>query len=157
MPSPGAHVPKFDPPASDNEYFERMCRVIFTAGLNWATLDQKWSGIKQAFHGFEIDAVAAMGEAEIEELMKNPAVIRNRAKIQAIITDAREFQAVIDEYGSLSKYLDSLRPQGEAAMRAAFIKRFAFMGPGTASIYLLHLGEDQPEAAAKWQAHHRSR
>jgi DNA-3-methyladenine glycosylase I len=131
-----------DPPTSDNDYFERMSRIIFMSGLNWATLEKKWPGIKQAFRGFDIQAVAALGERDIAELMQNSAVIRNEAKIKAIIANAREFQSVIDEHSSFAAYLNSLKQQGTEVLVKQLIKRFAFMGKGTARIFLFSVGED---------------
>jgi DNA-3-methyladenine glycosylase I len=154
-------MPKWQPhhyekPSSDNEYFERMARVIFTAGLNWATLDKKWPGIVEAFDGFDIATVAGYDERKINGLMQNPAVIRNRAKIQAVVTNAREFEAIIDESGSFASYLKSLRDQGgEEGETAAITKRFSFMGKGTTVIFLYSCGEELPKARAEWEAAHR--
>ena len=149
------HNHKVDPPISDNDYFERMSRIIFMSGLNWATLEKKWPGIKDAFRGFDIDTVAAMGESEGEALMRNSAVIRNQAKLHAIITNAREFQSVIDEFGSFSKYLETLRVQGEMAIRDTIARRFSFIGKSTAVIFLHACGEHLAEASAKWHDRHQ--
>jgi DNA-3-methyladenine glycosylase I len=155
MPKPGDwHQHKVEKPTGDNDYFERMSRVIFMSGLNWATLEKKWPGIRAAFSDFDIAKVAAYGEPQIYALMQNSAVIRNRPKITAIVSNAREFQAVADEHGSFAKYLDSLRAQGEDAMRSAISKRFAFMGKGTTVIFLFAAGENLPEATKEWESHH---
>jgi len=156
MPKPGDwHNHQVETPTNDNDYFERMSRVIFMSGLNWATLDKKWPGIKQAFRGFEIDAVAAMSEPYVDTLMQNPDVIRNRPKITAIIGNAREFQALKDEFGSFKSYLDSLRSTGgEEALKAGVAKRFAFMGKGTTVIFLFSAGESLPEATREWESRH---
>jgi DNA-3-methyladenine glycosylase I len=146
-----------EPPTVDNDYFERMSRVIFMSGLNWATLEKKWPGISNAFHGFGIGTVAALGEPDIDSLMQNPDVIRNRPKITAVITNAREFQAVIDEFGSFKAYLASLRKEGgEDALRQQVAKRFAFMGKGTTVIFLFSVGEELPEATKEWHLRHDS-
>jgi DNA-3-methyladenine glycosylase I len=144
MPKPSDWLShKIDKPQSDNEYFERMSRVIFMAGLNWATLEKKWPGIKAAFDGFDIATVAAYDEAKVNALMEDPAVIRNRPKIQAVINNAREFQAAIDQGGSFANYLKSLRAEGgEEGERASIAKRFAFMGKGTTLIFLHACGEE---------------
>ncbi len=87
--------------------------------------------------------------------MQNTDVIRNRPKITAIITNAREFQAIIDELGSFKAYLASLREKGgEVALREQIAKRFAFMGKGTTVIFLLSVGEDLPEATKEWHSRH---
>ena len=124
------------------------------SGLNWKMLEKKWPGIGKAFAGFDIDNVASFGESEINALMDNTDVIRNRPKITAIVSNAREFQAVADEFGSFAKYLDSIRPDGEEAMKKAISKRFVFMGPGTSTIFLFACGESMPEATKRWHEQH---
>ena len=144
-----------DKPTTDHDYFERMSRVILVSGLNWRTLEKKWPGIKQAFANFEIERVARFEEPEIEALMANPDVIRNLPKIRAIVANAAEFQAIAREHGSFARYLAELRRSGgEAALRDALSKRFAYLGKGTTVMYLFSVGEDLPEAAKAWEAHH---
>ena len=146
---------KVDPPKSDNDYFERMSRVIFMAGLNWRTLEKKWPGIKTAFADFDIDQVAEFGEPEIDGLMKNSDVIRNLPKIRAIISNAQELQQIIKEQGSVKDYLRRLRSDGgEEGLRKAVSKRFAFLGPGTTTIWLFSVGEELPQATQEWEARH---
>jgi DNA-3-methyladenine glycosylase I len=152
MPRPDHHEP-VEKPDSDNEYFERMSRVIFMAGLNWATLTKKWPGIREAFADFDIAAVAEFDEPQIEALMKNPDVIRNLPKIRAIIKNAQTFQEITAEHGSFANYLKSL--DGEDELRMTIAKRFAFMGKGTTVIFLFSVGEDLPKASAEWQARHQ--
>src|SRR5262245_63314872 len=96
-------------PKNDNDYFERMSRVIFMSGLNWQTLDKKWPGIKKAFANFDVNKVARFQESKVEELMANAEVIRNLSKIRAVIANAKEMQAAIAEHGSFAKYLAMLR------------------------------------------------
>ena len=140
-----------DKPTGDNDYFERMSRVIFMAGLNWATLDKKWPGINSAFDGFDIETVADYNEDKVDQLMADPDVIRNLPKIKAIINNASQFQDVIKEYGSFEKYVKELQRSGEDQMRAQIAKRFAFMGKGTTAIFLFSIGIDLPKAREEWQ------
>ncbi len=147
---------KVTKPKDDSEYFERMSKVIFMAGLNWQVLDKKWPGIQKAFAGFDIAKVAKFQEPEIEELMNNTDVIRNLAKIRAIIKNAQEIQKLAEEEGSFESYLARLHKEGgEDGMRDAVSKRFAFLGKGTTVIFLFSVGQDLPKAAAEWQAHHQ--
>jgi 3-methyladenine DNA glycosylase Tag len=149
----GLEIPK---PTDDNDYFERMSRVILASGLNWRTLEVKWPGIKQAFADFDVATVAGYAEPEIDALMANPAVIRNLPKIRAIVANAGEFQAIAKEHGGFGVYLTDLRERGgEAQMREAISKRFAFMGKGTTVIFLYAVGEDLPEAMQEWEARHQ--
>src|SRR5215216_7784777 len=86
---------EMEKPKNDNDYFERMSRVIFMSGLNWQTLEKKWPGIKKAFANFDVDKVAKFQDSRIEELMANPDVIRNLPKIRAVIAHARQIQAIV--------------------------------------------------------------
>ena len=157
MPKPEWHIHhKIAKPKNDDEYFERMSRVILAAGLNWQVLDKKWPGIRTAFADFNVNKVAKFQEPEIEELMMNPEVIRNLAKIRAIIKNAQEIQSIAAEHGSFANYLASLRKAGgEAGMREAVSKRFAFLGKGTTVIFLFAVGQDLPEATKEWHARHQ--
>jgi 3-methyladenine DNA glycosylase Tag len=146
-----------DKPATDQDYFERMSRVILVSGLNWRTLEKKWPGIRNAFANFDINIVAGFDQPEIDALMANPEVIRNLPKIRAIVANAAEFQAIAKEHGSFARYLAELRRNGgEAGLRAAVSNRFAFLGKGTTVIYLFSVGEDLPDATKEWEARHRN-
>jgi 3-methyladenine DNA glycosylase Tag len=144
-----------DKPTTDHDYFERMSRVILVSGLNWRTLEKKWPGIKKGFANFNINKVARFQEPDIEALMANPDVIRNVAKIRAIVANAAEFQAIAKEHGSFARYLAELRRSGgEAGLRDGVSQRFAFLGKSTTVIFLFSVGEDLPEATKEWEAQH---
>jgi 3-methyladenine DNA glycosylase Tag len=72
-------------PTNDSIYFEKMCRVIFQAGLNWHVIDGKWGGTKKAFSNFNIEKVACYTNADVLCLMNGTGIVRNKGKIQAII------------------------------------------------------------------------
>jgi 3-methyladenine DNA glycosylase Tag len=154
MPSPSEwHDRKVEKPKDDNDYFERMSQVVFMSGLNWRTLEKKWPGIQTAFASFNIDAVAEFQEPEIEALMRNPAVIRNLAKIRAVVANAQTMQHIAREHGSFRHYLSELKQSGgEDAMRDAVSKRFAFLGKGTTVIFLYAVGEELPKAIKEEEA-----
>lgn len=113
------------------------------------------SCIKNAFATFDIKTVARFQEPEIEALMATPEVIRNLPKIRAIVANGAKFQAIAKEHGSFARYLAELRRSGgEAGLRAAVSKHFAFMGKGTTVIYLFSVGEDLREATKEWDTQH---
>jgi len=72
-------------PPTDDCYFENMSRVIFQAGLNWQVVEKKWSTIRKAFADFDINMVASFTGLDVENLMSNKGIIRNRGKIRAIV------------------------------------------------------------------------
>jgi 3-methyladenine DNA glycosylase Tag len=129
-------------PSNDEAYFENMCRVIFQAGLNWKVIDNKWPSIKKALLNFETEKIACFTEADIERLMKDPEIIRNKGKIKAIIQNAQNFEAIEKQYGSFQKYLDSLDKSNnyENAIKD-LVNKFKWLGPPSASLFLYTVGE----------------
>ncbi len=129
-------------PTNDGAYFENMCRVIFQAGLNWKVIDNKWSSIKKALLNFKIEKISCFTEADIERLMKDPGIIRNKGKIKAIIQNAQNFNAIEKRYGSFQKYLDSLDKSNnyENAIKD-LVNKFKWLGPPSASLFLYTVGE----------------
>jgi DNA-3-methyladenine glycosylase I len=73
----------------ENELFERLSLEAFQAGLSWITILKRRQGFRKAFHNFNIRKVAKMTDGDIERLMQDEGIIRNRAKIQATICNAR--------------------------------------------------------------------
>ena len=89
----------------DQALFELLCMETYQAGLSWETVLNKRQAFRQAFHGYQIQAVAEMSDEELEALMDNPAIIRNHAKIFATRTNAQAFLQVQKEYNSFDTYL----------------------------------------------------
>jgi len=81
-------------PANDDGYFENMTRVIFQAGLSWETIGNKWPSFKKASANFSIDEVAKFDEGNVSQLMSNTGIVRNTRKIEATISNAKEFQRI---------------------------------------------------------------
>ncbi len=130
-------------PPGDDAYFENMTRVIFLAGLSWNMIDKKWPNFKKAFQNFSIDKVAEFDEKDVQRLLSDASIVRNRLKILAAINNAREFQNVRREYGSFQRYLDSLDKSNNYALVIKELgKRFNRIGPSSARIFLYTVGED---------------
>ena len=129
-------------PTSDDAYFENMCRIIFQAGLNWHVIDNKWSSIKKAFSNFKIGKIAFFTNVDIEKLMKDTEIIRNKGKIKAIIQNAQNFKAIEKQYGSFQKYLDSLdKSNNFTYVVKDLVNKFKWLGPPSASLFLYTVGE----------------
>ena len=77
----------------------------YQAGLSWETVLNKRQSFREAFNGYHIQAVAEMTDTELEALLENPAIIRNRAKIFATRANAQAFLRLQEEYGSLMPIL----------------------------------------------------
>ncbi|MGJ3509028.1 DNA-3-methyladenine glycosylase I [Enemella sp. A6] len=77
------------PVRDERGMFERLCLEAFQSGLSWRTILAKRPAFREAFAGFDPDQVAGFGDADVERLMADPAIVRNRAKILATINNAR--------------------------------------------------------------------
>jgi DNA-3-methyladenine glycosylase I len=131
-------------PTSDEAYFENTSRVIFQAGLNWKVIDKKWYTIKTAFANFSPANVSSFTDSDVARLMNDAGIVRNKAKIQAIIHNATEFQNLKKQYGSFQKYLDSLdKDKNYAQAVKELTKRFKHMGSSSASLFLYAVGENR--------------
>ena len=89
----------------DRALFELLCLETYQAGLSWETVLNKRQAFREAFHDYQIQAVAEMADAELEALLENPAIIRNRAKIFATRANAQAFLQVQKTYGPFDAYL----------------------------------------------------
>lgn len=89
----------------DRKIFEFLVLEGMQAGLSWSTVLRKRENFRAAFRGFNPTQVSRFGPEEIETLLSNPGIIRNRMKIEAAITNARAFLAVQKEFGSFDRYI----------------------------------------------------
>jgi DNA-3-methyladenine glycosylase I len=129
-------------PTMDDAYFENLTRVLNTAGLNWNTIETKWGGFKKAFQNFSVEKVSRFTEKDVERLMGDAGIVRNKAKITATISNAIQMMAIRKEYGSFQSYLDSLdKADNYSKVVADLIKRFRHVGRSTAEIFLWSVGE----------------
>ena len=89
----------------DQRLFELLCLEGAQAGLSWSTILQRREGYRRAFQGFDIDRIAALKPEDVERLLQNPEIIRNRQKIVATIANARGAIEVRREFGSFDTYV----------------------------------------------------
>ena len=89
----------------DRFQFEMLCLEGASVGLSWKTIMRKRQSYRDAFHGFDIDACAAMTDEELEALLHNPGIVRNRTKVYGVRKNARVVQEIQREFGSFDAYL----------------------------------------------------
>ena len=127
------------PLAGDQAMFERLSLEGFQAGLSWLTILKRREGFREAFHGFDLDRVSAMTEADVERLLAFEGIIRHRGKIEATIRNAR---LALELDGGLERFILDFKPADDrrgltqspesAALSKALRKLgFAFVGPTT--------------------------
>jgi DNA-3-methyladenine glycosylase I len=135
------------PVRDERGMFERLSLEAFQSGLSWATILRKRPAFREAFAGFDPEVVATYGDADVERLMADAGIVRNRAKVTAAVRNAR---AALELPDGLSALLWSFAPAGprprpqtladvpatspESVAMARELKRrgFAFVGPTTA-------------------------
>ena len=93
------------PSHDDAHLFEMLVLEGAQAGLSWTTILRKREGYRRAFAGFDIERVARFDGRRIERLLADPGIVRNRAKIESAVTNARAALSVRGEHGSLDAYL----------------------------------------------------
>jgi DNA-3-methyladenine glycosylase I len=93
------------PVYSDNKIFEFLVLESAQAGLSWIIVLRKRENYRKAFADFDPEKVSRFGDKEIDELLLNPGIIRNKAKILATINNAKLFVEVQKEFGTFSKYI----------------------------------------------------
>jgi DNA-3-methyladenine glycosylase I len=93
------------PSREDRHLFELLVLEGAQAGLSWSTILRKREGYRQAFAGFDAGVVARFGAADVERLVQDQRIVRNRAKIESAIGNARATLAVQEEAGGLAEYL----------------------------------------------------
>ena len=94
----------------DTELFERLILECFQAGLSWSTILRKRESFRAAFEGFDPSVVAAYDDGDRERLMDDAGIVRNRAKIDATIGNARAWLEVAREFGSVDAYFATMVP-----------------------------------------------
>ena len=97
------------PVSGEAAYLERLTLEAFQSGLSWLTILNKRDRFREAFAGFDADVVAAYGPVEVERLMADPGIVRNRRKIEAAIANARATVA-LRELGGLEAFIRGFRP-----------------------------------------------
>jgi DNA-3-methyladenine glycosylase I len=135
------HDREYGFPATDEAVlFERLALEINQAGLSWATVLRKRATFRAAFAGFEVDRVAAFGAADIERLLGDSGIVRNRQKIEAVIANARHIQQLRASHGSFAGWLEAHHPRPLDAWTHLFRRTFRFTGGLIVGEFLMSLG-----------------
>jgi len=97
----------------DQKMFEFLVLESAQAGLSWITILRKRENYRKTFAKFDAKKVAKFDAADVERLMNDPGIVRNRLKINAAISNARCFLAIQKEFGSFCAYLRTFLPKGQ--------------------------------------------
>lgn len=128
------------PLEDDAALFERLILEINQAGLSWSTILKKRPAFRRAYGGFDIDVVAAYGEADRNRLLNDAGVIRNRLKVNAAIENARRLIEVRREHGSFAGWLGRHHPLTRDEWVKLFKRHFLFTGKEIVGEFLMSTG-----------------
>ena len=139
---PRDEAPERIEPESLGDYLDVMSRSVFQSGMSYRVVESKWPGTREAFHGFDTERVASMGEREIDALTRDTRVIRNRRKLEAVVGNAQRMLELEAEHGSFRQYL---RSQDDFQATLKMLRGdFRFLGPAGTYHFLYVVGEAVP-------------
>ena len=124
----------------DNELFCRLILEINQAGLSWTTILKKQEGFRKAYHNFDIKKVARYTTKDVQRLLNDAGIIRNRLKVNAAIENAKTILVLQKEFGSFKKWLDNHHPNDREGWTKLFKKTFCFTGGEIVNEFLLSTG-----------------
>jgi DNA-3-methyladenine glycosylase I len=144
-PSHSVHGPYHDreygfPARDDRVLFERLVLEINQAGLSWLTILKKRASFTAAFAEWDIRRVADFGARDVERLLADPGIIRNRLKVEAAIENARRILALKENHGSFAAWLDAHHPRPKPEWVRLFRDHFRFTGGEIVGEFLMSLG-----------------
>lgn len=128
------------PVTEDHLLFERLVLEINQAGLSWETILNKQDNFRKAFDGFDIQKVANYGEKEVERLLNDAGIIRNKLKVNAAIHNANEILRIQEEFGSFNQWLLNNHPLELKEWVKVFKSRFKFVGGEIVNEFLMSIG-----------------
>jgi DNA-3-methyladenine glycosylase I len=138
----------------ESALFEALTLGVFEAGLSWSIVFAKRDAFRGAFHGFDIEQVAVMTERDVDRLVQDPSIIRNRAKIQATIENARAMRSAKPSLASLARTYESARkraprsladlptstPQADEFAKQLKSQGYHFVGPTSVYAFMQNVG-----------------
>jgi DNA-3-methyladenine glycosylase I len=138
----------------ESALFEALTLGVFEAGLSWSIVFGKRDAFRTAFLGFEVTRVAAMTRRDVERLVQDPSIIRNRAKIQATIENARAMTSASPSLAALARSYERTRkraprslaelptatPQADAFAKQLKSQGYRFVGPTSVYAFMQNVG-----------------
>jgi DNA-3-methyladenine glycosylase I len=138
----------------ESALFEALTLGVFEAGLSWSIVFGKRDAVRNAFHGFDIAKVAAMTDRDVDRLVGDPSIIRNRAKIQATVANARAMRSASPNLAALARSYEINRkrpprhladlptstPQAEAFAKQLKSQGYRFVGPTSVYAFMQNVG-----------------
>src|ERR1700751_4402490 len=126
----------------DDRILAEMTRRVFSAGLAWSVIEQKWPGFEKAFLGFQPAKLTFQPDDYWHDLLSDTAIVRNGAKINSVRDNAAFVQAIAKEHGSFAKFLAQWPSSDEIGLLNLLTKRGSRLGGNTGQMFLRFVGWD---------------
>ena len=127
---------------SDDRLLSQMTKSIFQSGFVWKVIENKWPGFEAAFDNFDPPRVAFYADEDLDRLMSDKAIVRNGAKIEATIHNARLVSDIAKEYGSFGQFLTNWPVDDQIGLMEVFKKRGKRLSGMTVQYFLRFAGWD---------------
>jgi 3-methyladenine DNA glycosylase Tag len=139
-------------PQNDAGYLEMMTAIMFVSGLSRAVVESKWDGFLVAFEEFDVEKVADFTDVDVERLSQDTRIVRYKAKIRAVVDNAREMQQIAAEHGTFGAWLcQSLADGGVDSTAKELGRRFKYLSEESSRRYLYAVGEEIGEVDEKFR------
>ena len=132
-----------EPPVGDAGWFERLSLEVFQAGLSWRTVLAKRDGFRRAFHDFEPKIVAAFTAKDVTGVLRDPGIVRNRAKVLATIENAKVVLGLAEGAVLVGQWVAAQPGDLDAQLRI-YRHTFQFAGPQVVEAFLQSVGRVPP-------------
>lgn len=137
----------------DDRWLSMMAKNIFRAGFNWKVIETKWPGFESAFHGFAPNRVAHYGDADLDRLLADKAIVRNGAKISAVMDNAVFLTELAAQHGGMGAWVAAWPVTEHNALLSELAQRGSRLGAATGQRFLRNMGRDSyvmsPDVAAR--------
>ena len=148
---PGQAPPRIEPKTLA-DYFEILTKAVFQSGMSWNVIDAKWEGFREAFDGFDPAKVSRYGPDDVDRLLQDTRIVRNRKKVEATVDNATEMVALDREHDGFRNFL---RAHDSFEETLADLKRhFRFLGD-TGTYYFLYVVGEKVPSHEEWMASRR--
>jgi 3-methyladenine DNA glycosylase Tag len=127
---------------SDDRFLAGMAKAVFSAGFSWEVIEKKWPGFEETFDHFDPHNVAFYADREVARLLKDTRIVRNGAKIQATINNARFVVDTAKEHGSFGSFLKHWPATDQVGLMEHFKKNASHLGPSATMYFLRFNGWD---------------
>lgn len=117
------------PVADDRRLFEKLSLEGFQAGLSWLTILRKREAFRRSFAGFDVLKVARFGSRHVERMLRDPAIVRHRGKIESVIGNARRALVLAEEFGSIARFVWRYEPHPASRPKRLTRKTVTEMSP----------------------------